>query len=330
MTSGAAPTRRLVLAAGGTLLLSRAACAQPARRRRIAYLAPASRAFNEPYLGTLRDGLRALGYGDENIAIEERYADGHLERLPALAAELVHFAPEVIVAVSTPGVQAAKQATSTIPIVMVNSGDPVALGFVASLAHPGGNVTGFSAQVSTEIAGKWLQLLKTAVPGAGRVAILVNPDNPQSALILQVTRQAARTLRTELLSVEARIADAIDGAFAEMIHKHADALIVLGDALFTTVMSRIVDLAASARLPAIYYASEFVVIGGLMSYGVDLKDNFRHAPTYVDKILKGAKPADLPVEQPTKFELVVNLKTARALGLTLPPVLLAGADEVIE
>jgi putative ABC transport system substrate-binding protein len=329
MTPGPSPTRRRVLAAAGTLLLPRAARAQTAKRRRIAVLSPNSRAVTEPLLGAFQKGLRALGYGDEGIAIEIRYADGQPERLPDLAAELVRLAPEVIVTGSVPGVEAAKHATSTIPIVMAGVGDPVAAGFVASLAHPAGNVTGLSS-ISPETAGKWLGLLKTAIPGAERIAILVNPDNPMQVSLLQAEQQAARTLRIELLPVESRAADEIDGAFAIMSRERAEALIVSGDPIFTSKTSRIVELAASHKLPAIYELREYVAIGGLMSYGEDLKDLLRRAAGYVDKILKGAKPADLPVEQPTKFLLVVNLKTAKALGLTIPTMILAGADEVID
>jgi putative tryptophan/tyrosine transport system substrate-binding protein len=190
-------------------------------------------------------------------------------------------------------------------------------------------VTGLST-VAPEIAGKWLDLLKTAIPGAQRIAILFNPGNSQQVPLLQVAQQAARTLRLELLSVEASAADAIDGAFATMIRGHAEALVVTGEPIFFFEKTRIVELAASHRLPAIYQWRESAAIGGLMSYGPDLNDLLRRAASYVDKILKGAKPADLPVEQPTKFELVVNLKTAQALGVTIPPVILAGADEVIE
>jgi ABC-type uncharacterized transport system substrate-binding protein len=330
VTAGAAPTRRLVLAAGGVLLLPRAARAQQVTRRRIAYLATPSRAAAEPFLAAFRQGMRALGYGDKDIALEIRYADGHAERLPDLAAELVKLAPEIIVATNAAAVQAAKQATSTIPIVMAVPSDPVGSGFVASLAHPGGNVTGMASVISYEIAGKWLQLLKIAIPGAERIAILVNPGDPAHAPYLQVARQAARTLRIELLSVEASAAAEIDGAFAATTHEHADALIVPGDPMFLAEMSRIVELAASHKLPAIYGIPEFAAIGGLMSYGIDTKNNFQRAAFYVDKILKSAKPADLPVEQPTRFELVINLKTAGALGLTVPQLLLAQADEVIE
>jgi putative ABC transport system substrate-binding protein len=330
MTPSASPTRRLVLTAAGALLVPQAGRAQPAKRRRIAFLVGGSRSSGAPFLGAFRQGLRALGYGDENIAIEERYADGYSEHLPDLAAELVRLVPEIIVAGSTTAIQAAKQATSTIPIVMVAPADPVGAGFVASLAHPSGNVTGLSTSISFEIAGKSLQLLKTATPDAKRIAILVNPGYPGSPLLLRATQQAAATLGVELLIVDARTPDDIDGAFTMMMREHADALIIPVDALFLSEMSRIVALVASHKLPAICGLREFVPKGGLMSYGIDLSDNFRRAATYVDKILKGAKPTDLPVEQPTKFQLVVNLKTANALGLTIPPAILAGADEVLE
>jgi putative ABC transport system substrate-binding protein len=299
-----------------------------AKRRRIAVMAFETRVF-APFLGAFRQGLRALGYGDEDIEIEIRYAGEQLLRLPDLAAELVRLAPEVIVVANPQAAKAAKEATSTIPIVMAAGGDPVRAGLVASLARPGGNVTGLST-ASPEMVGKSLELLKTAIPGAERVAILLNPGNPVYVLNLQVAQQAARTLRIELLAVEASNPGEIAGAFATMTRERVDALIVVGDVLFTSEMGRIVEFAASRKLPAIYPFRGFADIGGLMSYGPDLKDLFRRAASYVDKILKGAKPADLPVEQPTKFQLVVNLKTAQVLGLTIPTVILAGADEVIE
>ena len=330
MTPGPSPTHRLVLDAAGALLLPHAARAQPAKRRRIAYLATGSVASSQSQssFGAFRQGLRALGYGDDDIAIEIRYPDGHLERLPDLAAELVRFAPEVIVA-EGPAVQAAKQATSTIPIVMMGVADPVGAGFVASLAHPGGNVTGLS-NLARETVGKRLQLLKTAIPDAKRIAILLNPGNSGNILQFEAARQAAGALRMELISVEASVPGEIDGAFAAVTRQVADALIIPGDTVFLLEMSRIVELAASHKLPAIYQFREYAAIGGLMSYGPDRSDLSRHVATYVDKILKGAKPADLPVEQPTRFQLVVNLKTAQALGLTIPMMILAGADEVIE
>ncbi len=325
----APPTRRRLLATAGALLLPRVAGAQIAQRRRIAFFDARSRPLMEPTFGAFRQGLRALGYGDEDIAIEERYADGHLERLPDLAAALVHLAPKVIVATGPAAVHAAKQATATIPIVMVDIADPVGAGFVASLAHPDGNVTGL-ANLAQETVGKRLQLLKTATPGAERIAILLNPGNQGNILQLQAARQAAPTLRTELLSVEAGSADDIDGAFATMVREHADALFVASDPVFGLAGGKITGLAASHKLPAIYQSREFVAVGGLMSYGIDRNDLFRQVAAYVDKLLKGAKPADLPVEQPTRFQLVVNLKTAQALGLTIPPAILAGADEVVE
>ena len=312
------------------MLLLHAAGAQLAKRRRIAFLGGGSPSQAEPNLGTFRQGLRALGYGDENLEIEIRYADGHVERLADLAAELVRLNPEVIVTASNAAAQAAKEVTATIPIVMATSGDPVDLGLVASLAHPGGNVTGLSSVISYEIAGKWLQLLKTAIPDAERIAILLNPGNPAHVAVLPAARQAARTLRLELLSVEARTPGEIDGAFAAMAREHADALIVLAEPMSLSEKSRIVELAASGKLPAIYSNRDFAAIGGMMSYSANLTDKVRRAAAYVGKILKGAKPADLPVEQPTKFELVVNLNAARALGLTIPHSMLMLADEVIE
>lgn len=330
MTHITPTTRRLILAAAGVLLVSRAACAQPAQRRRIALLFPTSREFSQPYLSTFQQGLRALGYREADIEIEIRYADGHPERLPDLAAELVQTAPRVFVAAAIAAVRAAQQATSTIPIVMLAAGDPVASGLVASLAHPGGNLTGLSSIPSYEIAGKWLQLLKTAVPAAGRVAILLNPTNSQHLPEFSVAQQAAQTLHVELLSVEARAVGQIESAFATVARENAQALIVLGDPMFLSERGQIVRLAASHKIPAIYTFRDFAAAGGLMSCGIDLKDLFRRGGSYVDKILKGAKPADLPVEQPTKFQLVVNLKTAQALGVTIPPAILAGADEVIE
>jgi putative tryptophan/tyrosine transport system substrate-binding protein len=330
MTPCPAPTRRLVLAAAGMFLLPLGAGAQSAKRRRIALLFTTSREYSEPYLATFRQGLRALGYGDGDIEIVIRYADGHPGRLPDLAAELVQTAPTVFVAAAIAAVRAAQQATSTIPIVMLTAGDPVASGLVDSLAHPGGNLTGLTSIASYEIAGKWLQLLKTAIPAARRVAILLNPTNSQHPPEFSVARHAAQTLRVELLSVEARAIEEIDGAFAAVAREHAQALIVPGDPMFLSERSQIVGLAGSHKLPAIYGFRDFAVAGGLMSYGIDLEDLYRRGGSYVDKILRGAKPADLPVEQPTKFQLVVNLKTARTLGLTIPPTILAGADEVIE
>ena len=322
-------TRRRVLAAAGASLLPRLASSQSVKRRRIATLGQGSRAGGAVTWEAFWQGLRALGYADQELAIESRWADGHVERLPELAAELVRLAPEVIVTGSVPAALAAKRATPTIPIVVTLMNDPVGNGLVASLAHPGGNVTGLSSMQEDTVA-KEVQLLKTAVPSAQRIAVLFDPANPTHAGVLNTVREAAQSLHTGLLSIEARAPNEIDGAFSVMAREHADALVVLGGPLAMNQKSRIVELAASYKLPAIYYERELVMVGGLMSYGTDLRDVNKRAATYVDKILKGARPADLPVEQPTKFELVVNLKTAQALGLTIPPSILDLADEVIE
>ena len=329
MTRPALPTRRLVLAAVGVALLRRVARAQPVRRHRIAFLSLNSRAAAGENWEAFRQGLHALGYSEEDIVIESRWADEQAGRLAPLAAELARLAPEVIVVGSAAAALAVKQATATIPIVVTALNDPVGSGFVASLAHPGGNVTGLSSQQEDTIS-KELELLETVVPTAKRIAALVDPSNPTHAGVLHTLEEAARTSRTQLFTVEANAPGEVDGAFSAIVGEHADALVVLGGPLVMNQRHRIVDLAASHKLPAIYYERELVMAGGLMSYGADLKDIYRHAATYVDKILKGAKPADLPVEQPTTFELVVNLNTAKSLGLTIPPSVLARADEVIE
>jgi len=259
----------------------------------------------------------------------ERYADGRQERLPELAVELVRLEVDVLVAPTSAAAKAAMDATRTIPIVMAGGGDPIGLGLVASLARPGGNVTGPS-MMNTEIIGKRMQLLKEVVPGLVRVAVLANSVNPIHALFWRETEPAARELGLELQPVEARAPEDFEAAFAAATRGKAGALIALDDALTYNYRSRIVALAAASRLPALYGYREFPDEGGLMSYGANLASHYRHAADYVDKILKGAKPADLPVEQPTKFELIVNLKTAKALGLQLSPALLGRADEVIE
>lgn len=330
MTGRRPPTRRFVIAAVGALLVLRADNARSGHGDRIAYLAAASRASVSPLFEALREGLRACGYADGDITIDTRYADGHAERLPDLAAELVGLAPRVIVTGSAAAVRALRQATGTIPIVMAGPTDPVGAGFVRSLAHPGGNVTGLSSAFSQDIAGKQLQLLQTIAAGATRIGLLLNPANPGHAAVRQVVQQAAGSLHVELVPKDAHLPDEIDEAFAAMIHARAHALLVPGDPMFLAEKSRIIALAAHRKLPAIYQFRDVVTAGGLMSFGPELSDLFRRAAVYIDKILKGANPADLPIEQPTKFRLVVNMKTAQALGLTLPPLILAGADEVIE
>jgi len=275
-------------------------------------------------------GLRDLGWlNGQNIAIEHRFAEGHLDRLPALATELVNLRPDVIVADAAPATKAAKRATGDVPIVFAVHGDPIGADDVRSFSRPGGNITGLTL-IHPELIGKQLDLLKQAVPRVSRVAVLWNAANPAKVLDWRELKPAARTLGIALQSREVGRPADFDAAFAAIRHERPDALLTLGDALTFTIRASITDFAAKERLPAMYMYREFVEGGGLMSYGADLADSFLRSATYVDKILRGAKPADLPVEQPTKFELVINLKTARALGLTIPPSLLVRADQVIE
>ncbi len=274
-------------------------------------------------------GLREFGYVEgQNIVIERRYSEGRYERLPALAAELVRLKVDVIVAGGTPTPHAAKRATSTIPIVMTNHPDPVEGGLVASLARPGGNVTGLSF-VAPDLVGKQLQLLQEAVPRISRVGVLSNPTNPIHALYLSEAEVAARSLRVRLHILEARAPSEFAGAFSAMTKESAVALVVLSDPMFFGERTRIAELAAKSRLPMMAAQREHAEAGGLLAYGASLRENYRRAAAYVDKVLKGAKPGDLPIEQPAKFEFVVNLKTARALGLTIPQSVLLRADEVI-
>jgi putative ABC transport system substrate-binding protein len=292
-----------------------------------------NRATNPRGHEAFRQGLRDLGYVEgRNVVIEYRDAEGKPERLPALAAELVALKVGVIVAPGTLAALAAKQATRTIPIVFPVVGDPVTDGLVTSLARPGGNVTGLSNR-TPELVGKCLELLTQAVPGVSRVAVLWLPGGAPERTEQDMLREAevaARALGARLQVVEARGPADFDRAFSDMTRARAGALTVLPYVMFFNERRRLVDLAAKNRLPAVYGSREFVDAGGLMSYGADIGDLFRRAATYVDKILKGAKPGDLPVEQATKFELVINLKTAKALGLTIPQSILARADQVIE
>ena len=306
---------------------------QPAKVFRIGYLGnvpPTDPAVSRLWDAFLQ-GLRELGYVEgQNIVIERRYAGGRYERLPALAAELVRLKVDVIVAAgASPLAHAAKDATSTIPIVMTSHGDPVGSGLVASLARPGGNVTGLS-MLSPDLLGKQLQLLKEAVPKLSRVAVLSHPTNPQHARSVREAEVAARSLKLRLQTLEARAPSEFAGAFSAATKERAGALIVLADGMFWGERTRFAELAAKHRLPLMAGLREHADAGGLLAYGARLRDNFRRAATYVDKILKGAKPGDLPIEQPTKFEFVVNLKTAKALGLTIPQSLLLRADEVIQ
>ena len=279
-----------------------------------------------------RQGLRELGYVEgQNISVEYRWADWKPDRIPALAEELVRLKVDVIVSAGggTVTVLAVKKATKTIPVVFVTGGDPVSTGLVASLARPGGNLTGVSF-LTSELNAKRLDLLKAAVPGVSRVAVLTNPANPLTAGALKELEGAARALKVKLQVLEARDPQAIDDAFAAMKRERAGALLVRNDPMFFAQRERIVGLAAKSRLPGIFEWREFAEAGGLLSFGANITDVYRRLATYVDKILKGAKPGELPVEQPTKFELVVNLKTAKALGLTIPPSLVGRADRVIE
>jgi len=298
---------------------------------RIGYLGVTSPSDRPPLLDTFRQGLRELGWIEgQNIVIDYRFAEGRLDRLPDLAAELVRLKVDVIVSLGTQGVTAAKSATKTIPIVMIGVRDPVGTGLIASLARPGGNVTGVSGYAGLETVAKQLELLKETVPKIRRVAILSNPTNAYHQLALREANVAARSLGVQLQLLEARGPNEFDGAFAAMAKERVGALLVVSDVIFNNHQARLADLAARNRLPAAYGVRESVEAGGLMSYGTSFLDLYRRSAAYVDKILKGAKPANLPVEQPTKFELVINLKTAKALGLTLSDKLIVAADEVIE
>ncbi len=303
---------------------------QPAGRvYRVGYFAIASRATSLHL--AFEEGLRSLGYRvGENVVIEYRFADGEMARLPALAADLVRLGVDIIVSGTNVTTVAAMKATTTIPIVMTNSAEPVSAGLVASLARPGGNVTGFSSEPGDEIYGKRLEFLKETLPNLSRVGILWNPDFAPNLERLKSTRETSQALGLTLVPAEARGLDALEQAFATMVRERAQVLVVLSDGVLFNCRRQIGVMAVRIRLPAISAVREYVEAGLLLSYGIDLPDQFRRSAVFVDKIFKGAKPADLPVEQPTKFELVVNLKTAKALGLIIPPTLLARADEVIE
>jgi len=300
---------------------------QPGKVPRIGFLSPGS-ATSSP-TDAFRQGLRELGYVEgQNLVVEYRWVDGDIARLPALAAELVRLRVDVLVATTNPAVLAARQATSTIPIVFAASSDPVGTGLVASLAHPGGNVTGLSL-VTPELSGKRLQLLRETLPQLARVALLWDAGNVGMADRVKETEAAARQLGVALHVEWVRDLAGLDRAFATLAQARPDAFLTTVEPFTGDHRQRIVAFAAQQRLPAMYEERDFVDAGGLMAYGPNLAANYRRAATYVDKILKGAKPADLPVEQPTKFELVINLKTAKALGLTIPQSVLIRADEVI-
>ena len=322
--------RAFIATVAGILASPLAAEAQAGKVYRIGVLQPLSTTDSAPHLDAFRQGLRELGDVEgQNIAIESRYAEGHADRLPALAAELIRAQVDIILAVNNPGIAAAQRATKTIPIVMVIATDPVGSGFVASLARPGANITGLSAQFA-ELGGKRLQLLREAIPNVSRVAILWDPTKPGRRAEVSAIEVAGRALGVQLQLLEMRSPNEIASAFASMMHERAGAVIVQGTSMLYAQRARIADHAARTRLSWLCALREFVEAGCLMSYSGSLTERYRRAATYVDKILKGAKPADLPIEQPTKFELVINLKTAKTLGLTIPPSLLLRADEVIQ
>ena len=332
LTFGVGMRRRafITLLGGAAATWPLAARAQPAGKRyTIGYLSAGSFVLVEA-TAAFTDALRESGWVEgKNVAFQRRYAENRLERLAEFAAELVHLKVDVIVAEGTLAPLAAKRVTSTIPIVMTVAGDPLGSGLVESLARPGGNVTGMSL-MAPDLGGKRLELLKELLPRLGRVAVLWNATNPYAALVYKQTQAAGRTLGIEVQSLEVRGPDDFEGAFEAARQQHSDALITVEDPLTGANRERIVRFAAVDRLPSLHGNREDVVAGGLISYGANFADLFRRAAGYVDKILKGVKPADLPVQQPTKFELVINLKTANAFGLQVPPSLLARADEVIE
>ena len=326
-----AERRRFLAMLGGGLIAAPLAAEGQQREKvwRDGFLGPApERIYTDPLL-SLRGGLRELGYVEgKNIVFEFRFAEDKNERLPGLAAELVRSKVDVIVVHATRGTRAAKQATGTIPIVMVVVADPVGTGFIASLARPGGNITGVSSN-EVQLAAKRLGLLKEVLPKLSLVAVLRNPTSPAGELQFRETQTAARSLGIEIQLVDVRDPKELESAFTAMVKGRAGGFTVMGDPLFLSQQKQIVNLAMTKRLPSVFTRSEAVEAGGLMSYGPTLAAQFRQAGTYVDKILKGAKPGDLPVEEPTRMYLVINLKTAKTLGLTIPQSVLGRADEVI-
>jgi len=297
---------------------------------RVGFLGNSSAALEANLVGPFREGLRELGYVEgRNIVIEYRWAEGKYERFPALIAELAALNVDVIVTAGTPAALAVKRTTPSIPLVMAAVGDPIGVGLVASLARPGGNVTGLSA-IAPELEGKRLELLREVVPKLSHIAVLWNPDNPFHADSLKETRAAAQVLGIKAQLVGVRISEEFPAAFAAIVRERPGALLVLADRIFLHNRARIVDFGAKHRLPGVYPYRELVEAGGLMSFGPSYPGMHRRAAHYVDKILKGAKPADLPVEQPATFELIINLKAAKALGLTIQPSLLQRADELIQ
>jgi putative ABC transport system substrate-binding protein len=323
--------RAFIAALGSTVAWPLAARAQPAGRiPRIGFMGNSTAAMEANLVGPFRDGLRELGYEEgRNILIEYRWADGNYQRFPALIAELLAANVAVIVTAGTPAALAVKNAMTTVPLVMVAVGDPVGTGLIASLSRPGGTMTGLSS-IAPDLEGKRLELLREVAPRLSRVALFWNPLNPFHDVSLKQARAAAQTLRIELQLLAVRVPQDLDQAFAAIVKDKPDALLLLADRVFLHNRARMMEFAAKHRLPNINAYRELVEIGGLMSYGPSYEYMHRRAALFVDKILKGANPGELPVEQPTKFTLIVNLKAAKGLGLELPPTLLARADEVIE
>jgi putative ABC transport system substrate-binding protein len=326
-------SKKIVTCLLASILLATVSLAEAQQRGkvpRIGFLAAPSPSFFSTRMNAFREGLYDLGYVEgKNIAVEYRYAEGKLDRLPALAAELVRLRVDVIVTSSAPGALAAKNVTGTIPIVFVTAGDPVDMGLVTSLARPGGNVTGLTTH-APELSGKRLELLKEVLPKITRAAVLWNPSNPGFSEMLKEMQAASQAHALQLQSLEVRSLKDFEGAFESLARGDSHAIIVVSDPLLNTHHRLILDLAGKHRLPAMYGGPEVVDAGGLMSYAPSFTDQYRRAATYVDKILKGTKAADLPVERPMKFELVINLKTAKQIGLTIPESVLYRADRVIK
>jgi putative ABC transport system substrate-binding protein len=323
--------RQVMMGIGSAVILwSLRGVAQKQDVRIVGLLSPFTREESEPWHRTFQRALGELGWNEGvNVRFEYRYSDGHNDRLPALVAELIDSKPDVlVVTVNTDALPAAK-ATKTIPIVMASAGDPVATGLITSLAHPGGNVTGLT-QIDTALAAKRLQLLKEVAPEISRVAVLWDPSVAVSSAAWDEIQDAAHQLHLTLHSLEVRNSANFDAALTASVEARDDALLTLQGPIFVVNERRVAEFAVNHRLPSIFHLSEFAKSGGLLSYGTDRADLFRRAAGYVDKILKGAKPGDLPVEQAIKFELILNLRTARAIGLTVPQSILARADEVIE
>jgi putative ABC transport system substrate-binding protein len=305
--------------------------AQPARGvHRIGFLGNSTAALEAHLVGPFREGLRELGYVEgQNLVIEYRWAEGQYERFPTLIAELLALKVDVIVTAGTPATQAVKKATTAVPLIMVAVGNPVATGIVASLRQPGGNITGLTS-ISEDLEGKRLELLREVLPTVSRVTVLWNPDNQSLLAELREIRAAAQVLGMAVHALEVRTPGELDETFRAIVRESPGALLVMADRLFLHNRQRIMDFATKQRLPGVYAYRELVEAGGLMSFGPSYPGMHRRAAYYVDRILKGAKPGDLPVERPTTFNLVINLKAAKALGLTIPPAVLARADEIIQ